>query len=212
MILTIFGATGKVGKRIVRYALAKGHIVRAFGRNITKLIDEDLRNDHLKAIKGAVFDTGEVLNAISGADAVLSVLGGSFDGTDKARSLGMKNIVAQMEKARVEKIVALGGFGILSTPDGGFLMDEPDYPKEYLPVGNEHKQAYLYLKDSNLDYTFVCSPDIKDKDATEEYVTSETYPPASDKFYIAAGDLAHFMVNEAEQQKYERERVGICAV
>src|SRR5690348_7629400 len=117
MILTVFGATGQVGKRIVRYALAKGHTVRAFGRNITKLIDEDIRNDQLKAIKGAVFDEGEVLNAISGADAVLSVLGGSFDGIDKARSLGMKNIVAQMEKAGVKRIIALGNFGILSSPE-----------------------------------------------------------------------------------------------
>jgi putative NADH-flavin reductase len=212
MILTVFGATGQVGKRIVRYALAKGHTVRAFGRNITKLIDEDLRNDHLEAIKGAVFDAGQVLNAISGAEAVLSALGGSFDGTDKARSLGMKNIIAQMQQAGVKRIVALGNFGILSTPEGGFLMDEPDYPKEYLPVGNEHKQAYLYLKDSNLDYTFVCSPDIKDEDATGEYITNETYPPASDKFFITTGDLAHFMVNEAEQQKHIRERVGIRAI
>lgn len=212
MIISVFGATGQVGKRIVHYGLAKGHTIRAFGRNVTSLIDHDNRNTNLEAIKGAVFDEGEVLNAVTGADAVLSALGGSFDGTDKTRSLGIKNIVSQMEKAGVHRIVALGNFSILSAPDGSFIIDQPNYPKEYLPVGLEHLQAYLYLRESNLNYTFVCSPDIKDEDATEKYIISETYPPTPNKSYITAGDLAHFMVNEAPQQNHNKKRVGISAV
>lgn len=211
MIITVFGATGQVGKRIVRYALATGHTVRAFGRNITQLIDADLRNDKLEAIKGAVFDANEVYNAVYGADAVLSALGGSFDGSDKARSLGIKNIAAQMEKAGVQRIVALGNTAVLSAPDGTYLIDQPNFPKEYLPVAREHLQAFLYLKESMLDYTFVCSSDIKDEDATEKYIVSENYPPVPDKHYINAGDLAHFMVNEAQNSDHLRKRVGISA-
>jgi len=40
MIITVFGATGQAGKRIVSMALAKGYTVRAFGRNIEGLIDQ----------------------------------------------------------------------------------------------------------------------------------------------------------------------------
>src|SRR5215467_1240825 len=113
MILTLFGATGKVGKRVVQMALASGNKVRAFGRNVEGFIDEDLRNQNFAAIKGYVFSSGDVFDAIKGCDAVLSALGGATDGTDKTRSLGMKNIIAQMEKTGVKRIIAVGGSGVL---------------------------------------------------------------------------------------------------
>lgn len=212
MLITVFGATGQVGKRIVRYALAKGHTVRAFGRNITDLIDEDIRSESLVAIKGSVFDNDEVYQAIKGADAVISALGGSFDGEDKTRSLGMRKIVEQMQKAGVHKIVALGGMGILFSDNDTFIMDTPDFPKEFMAVSREHMQAFLQLQHSVLNWTFVCSPTIKEGDGEGRYTVNDTYLPDPNLFYITSGDLAHFMVNEAEHPKYDKKRIGISAI
>jgi hypothetical protein len=39
-----------------------------------------------------VFDEAEVFEAIENSDAVISVLGGGFDGIDKTRSLGIKTL------------------------------------------------------------------------------------------------------------------------
>ncbi|MBA2761925.1 MAG: NAD(P)H-binding protein [Segetibacter sp.] len=209
MRLTIFGATGMVGKHIVRQALASGHYVKAFGRNVESLIDDDLRNENFEAVKGYVFDENDVFDAVKGSNAVLSALGGSFDGTDKTRSLGIKNIVSQMEKAGVKRIVALGGLGILNADDNSLIMDKPTYPKEFLPVGKEHLQAYLYLKNSNLDWTIVGSPDLVEAEATGEYVTAADRPPTPNVGKINAGNLALFMVSEVAQNQYLHHRVGI---
>jgi len=209
MRLTIFGATGMVGKHIVRHALASGHYVKAFGRNVESLIDYDLRNENFEAVKGYVFDENDVFDAVKGSNAVLSALGGSFDGTDKTRSLGIKNIVSQMEKAGVKRIVALGGLGILNADDNSLIMDKPTYPKEFLPVGKEHLQAYLYLKNSNLNWTIVGSPDLVEAEATGEYVTAADRPPTPNVGKINAGNLALFMVSEVAQNKYLNHRVGI---
>ena len=85
MTVTIFGATGMVGKQLVKEALLMGHTVKAFGRNVfTAGFPE---NNHLKLIQGGVFDAGDVRAAIKGSDAVLSAIGGDFDGSDKSRSL-----------------------------------------------------------------------------------------------------------------------------
>ena len=211
MIITVFGATGQVGKRIVKYALAKGHTVRAFGRNVTDLIDEDNRSESLEAIKGSVFDDGEVFNAVKGVDAVLSALGGSTDGEDKTRSIGMRKIVAQMQKAGVHKIVVVGGLGIAAADNEMFMMDTPDFPKEYMAVSREHMQAFLQLQHSTLSWTFVCCPSIKEEDGTGQYKVTDTYLPDPNLFYIASGDLAHFMVNESEHPKHDKQRVGISA-
>ena len=209
MRLTIFGATGMVGKHIVRHALASGNYVKAFGRNVESLIDDDLRNENFEAVKGYVFDENDVFDAVKGSNAVLSALGGSFDGTDKTRSLGIKNIVSQMEKAGVKRIVALGGLGILNADDNSLIMDKPTYPKEFLPVGKEHLQAYLYLKNSNLDWTIVGSPDLVEAEATGEYVTAADRPPTPNVGKINAGNLALFMISEAAQNQYLHHRVGI---
>jgi uncharacterized protein len=207
MIITIFGATGMVGKQLVKHALHRGHTVKAFGRNIyTAGLEE---TEQLQLLTGALFDEKQVFDAVSGSDAVLSALGGSFDGTDKTRSLGMKNIVAQMEKAGVNRIVAIGGMGTLDAPDEGLIMETPAYPKEYLPVGKEHYKAFEYLKASSLNWTFVCPPDIIDAEATGLYQTAANYPPAQNRYKINAGDLAQFMVNELEKNQYPGLRVGI---
>ena len=209
MIITIFGATGMVGGRIVKTALAMGHTVKAFGRNIESFIDEDLRNEKFVAIKGYVFDEKDVRKAIEGSAAVISALGGSFDGTDKTRSLGMKNILQQMQKVPVKRIVAIGGMGVLKDDEHEYLLNREDYPEMYLPVGNEHLRAYLQLKASDLDWTFVCPPDIKDEDATGSYITSAEYAPEPNHYRIAAGDLAFFMLDELRKNEFIKLRVGI---
>lgn len=208
MNITVFGATGQVGIETIKQALWRKHHVTAFGRNVYDLKIED---EHLKLFKGALFDEAEVLQAVTGADAVLSSIGGAFDGSDKARSLGIKNIIAQMKKAGVKRIIAVGGMGILNAAEDTLIIDTPSYPAEFIPVGNEHRKAYEYLRDSGLDWTFVCSPNIMNAGPTGNYITSRDYPPQPNKFQINAGDLAQFMLNELEKNEYVKARVGISA-
>ncbi len=212
MIITVFGATGMIGKYVVSKALAQGYAVKAFGRNVDSIIDADTRDENLVAIKGYILDEGSVYEAVKNSNAVISVLGGSFDGNDKARSLGMKNIITQMKKAGLKRIIALGGKGILQADEKDMIMDRPDYPEMYLPVGREHLQAFHYLQESNLDWTIVGAPDLVDVEGNGEYTTNINYPPQNDNGKIDAGNLASFLLHEATNNKYVRQRVGISNV
>lgn len=209
MEVAIFGATGQVGRHLVNQALLKGYKVRAFGRNVHELNDN---NDDLTLIKGGVFDDKDVFDALKGCDAVLSVLGGSFDGTDKTRSLGIKNIIAQMKRASVKRIIALGGMGVLDHPEGGLIIEQPEYPEEYIPVGREHQKAWEQLEASGLNWTFVCSPDIIDADPVGNFITSADHFPDGARTKINSGDIALFMLNELEVEAYPLQRVGIGMV
>ena len=207
MNLIIFGATGMVGKQLVQQALFNKHHVKAFGRNV--YTTDFLQTENLQLVQGALFDEGEVYNAIKGCDAVLSAIGGGVDGSDKARTLGMKNIIKQMQKAGIKRIIAIGGLGVLNADENSLLIDKDDYPPEYLAVGLEHKKAYELLNESGLDWTFVCSPDIINEGPTGSYVTNADYPPEQNKYKINAGDLAMFMLNELAKNEYIKYRVGI---
>ncbi|MEP7144498.1 MAG: SDR family oxidoreductase [Ferruginibacter sp.] len=207
MQLIIFGATGMVGKQLVKQALYNGHKVKAFGRNV---FTEDLpKDDLLELVQGALFDEGQVYQAIKGCDAVLSSIGGDAAGMDVTRSLGMKNIVGRMQKSGVQRIVAIGGIGILDAEDGTLVMDEPEFPANYIPVSKEHFKAYEYLKASDLDWTIVCPPDIIDAEVTGHIITAADHLPAPDSHQVTAGDLALFMLNELEKKDFVHHRVGI---
>ncbi len=209
MHITVFGATGQVGKRIVQQALNNGFQVTAFGRNVESLIDQDNLNENLTAQKGYLFDEKDVAKAIDKADVIFSVLGGSSNGSDKTRSLGMKQIITQMQKKGKKRIIALGGMGVLNAEDNTLLLHADDYPEEYLAVGMEHLKAFELLLESNLDWSFFCPADIHDKDETGIYITSINYAPDPNHFRINAGDLAMAMLKAAINNEYIQQRVGI---
>ena len=207
MKLVIFGATGMMGKELVKQALFNGDEVKAFGRNVfTENFTEDKK---LQLIPGALFDEGQVYKAIKGCDAVLSSLGGANDSTDKTRSLGMKNIVLQMKKAGIKRIIGIGGIGVLDADENGLLMDKEGFPPEYAAVSQEHLKAYHFLKDSELDWTFVCPPMITAGEATGVFTVAADQLPAVNKFNILSGDLGLFMLKEQELNQYVQHRVGI---
>lgn len=208
MTVTVFGATGLVGKYLVKQALLKGFNVRAFARNILAADYPD--NEKLKLMPGSAFDEGQVLKAVSNSDVVLSALGGLMDGVDKTRSLGMKTIVSQMQKAGVKRIIAVGGVGILDSGAGNEkIMDTKQFPREFLPVSNEHLKALEYLQNSGLTWTMVCPPMIADADVTGEYLVQADTVPVSKKGNINAGDLSLFMLSEAVNARFPEKRVGI---
>lgn len=207
MKLVIFGATGMVGKQLVQQALFAKNNVRAFGRNV--FTTDYLETENLELVQGALFDEGEVYDAIKGCDAVLSAIGGSVDGMDKTRTLGMKNIIKQMHKAGVKRIVAIGGLGVLNADENSLLVDKEDYPAEYKAVGLEHKKAYELLDESGLDWTFVCPPNIINEGPTGSFTTNASYPPEPNNYKINAGDLAMFMLKELQQNAFLKQRVGI---
>ena len=208
MQIVIFGATGMVGMQLVKQALYEGHKVRAFGRNV---FTADMpKNDQLELIQGALFDQEQVYDAIKDTDAVISSLGGDSTGADMTRSLGMKNIITQMQKAGVSRIVAVGGMGSLNADNNTLVMDIPNYPAKFLPVSREHLKAFEYLKASPLTFTFVCPPDIVDTDPTGNFITCPDFVPSPNSNKISAGDLALFILKELNNNEFIRQRVGIC--
>lgn len=205
--LIVFGATGLVGKQLTEQALYMGHHVRAFGRNV--FTTDYLQTDNLHRVQGALFDAHEVYDAIRGCDAVLSAIGGGQDGTDKSRTLGMKNILTQMQKAGVKRIIAIGDECVLENAEGKMLLDEEDYPREKMPLALEHKKAYELLTGSSLNWTFVCPARIIDRGPTGHYTTAADHQPGSGVHSINSGDLALFMLNELTKNEYIERRVGI---
>ncbi|MFB4271502.1 NAD(P)-dependent oxidoreductase [Nonomuraea sp. GTA35] len=75
MRVTVFGATGGIGRLLVQQLLDAGHQVTALVRSPAKLT---LTHPNLNVIAGQLSDTAAVRQSVQGTDAVISALGPSL--------------------------------------------------------------------------------------------------------------------------------------
>ncbi len=155
MKICIFGADGRTGKEIVNYAKNKGFEIVAFVFNENSL---SFVKDNIKIIKGNVLDYDKVLEACTGSDIVISVLGHVRGSDPRMQAKGMINIVSAMKERGMLRILSLTGTGV-RLPD-----DTPSYMDKLLncivkiidPIRIEDAIEHAkVLQNSDLDWTIV---------------------------------------------------------
>jgi nucleoside-diphosphate-sugar epimerase len=127
MQVTVFGATGGIGRHVVDQLLTAGHDVVAYARTPTKLTHEHPR---LRVVTGELADRDRVREAIQGSDAVISALGPSLRRgvTGTPVTDGTRNIIAAMHATGVHRFVGL------ATPSVPDPRDQPTLKARVLPV------------------------------------------------------------------------------
>lgn len=201
MNITLFGATGRTGRKILEQALAGGERVTALVRDTGKLVISD---PNLKVIKGDVLDADSTAVAIAGSNAVLSALKVPV----QERVTAIDNIIKAMKQHHVRRIIAIGGSGCLQIDEQTRYHETAGFPEFFRAGSLAHWEVCKRLMESNLDWTFVCPPDIPDGERTGKYNTQATFRPNGNRIFT--GDLADFMLNELMKNEFVKLRVGIC--
>jgi putative NADH-flavin reductase len=205
--LAVFGGTGRVGRRIIEYAIAGGDTVRALVRDPARL---PAVGAGLESIVGDVTDSAAVLATLEGTDAVLSALGGAgLANPGTTLSQGMRTIVAGMRQLGLRRVLAVAGSGVLDDPRGGIRADAPNFPAIYLNITREHRGTWEALRESGLDWTLVCCPDLLDGERTDRYRAEVSRLPKAGKS-ISVEDVAGFMLDELRQRRYIGQRAGLA--
>lgn len=109
MKLVIFGATGGIGRELVKQALAAGHDVTAFVRNPAKLNPAP----RLRMVAGNALDADAVGSAIAGQETVLSALGSRSLNDNVLLPRSMAHILAAMRQHGVRRLVVTGASGTM---------------------------------------------------------------------------------------------------
>lgn len=161
MTITVFGASGKVGRLVVAEALRRGISVRAFVHRANPF--EPAAN--LTIIQGDIYSSKDVERALDGADAVVSCLGSW--GTPKRNVLttAMSAIIPAMHAHKIIRIVTLTGSGAIA-PDKkpGLLHRLFMKSIAWTPAGKvfaDGEQHMRLLLASDLEWTTIRSPVMK---------------------------------------------------
>lgn len=207
--IIVFGATGKVGRRVVKYALAAGHQVTAFVRNPADFPKYESR---LLLFVGDALEPVALEKALEEHEVVISALGArSMENVITLMSDALGKTIAAMKKVGIKRILAVAGAGILHQKAGILIKDNPDFPDFLQNVSSDHLRMYHLLRNTDLKWTLVCPPTLIDEERSEEYVTEKDYFPETGQNEVSAGDVADFLVREAETNEFIDRRVGGAA-
>ncbi|WP_405639530.1 NAD(P)-dependent oxidoreductase [Streptomyces sp. NBC_00019] len=210
MRVTVFGATGGIGRLVVQQLLDGGHPVTALVRTPAKL---DLTHSQLTVVTGQLSDREAVEQAVSGAEAVISALGPSLKRSMTGTQVtdGTRTIVQTMRAQKVDRFIGL------ATPSLADPRDKPHWKHKVLPVaaGLMFPNALAELKGlteavtgSDLDYTIARITNPTDKPATAR-IRSGFLGHDKVASAMSRADIAAFLVSQLTDDRYRRAMPAI---
>ncbi|WP_433170202.1 NAD(P)-dependent oxidoreductase [Actinoallomurus sp. CA-150999] len=220
MRLTIFGATGGIGRRLVGQAVAAGHDVTAVVRN-PQALTADVRTVTADL---ASPDPAVLRSAVRGTDAVLSGLGPRGKGEFGIASRGTEAIIEAMKATDVRRIVVISVAGISTIPTPGrpnppkrdpgmgWFMRNVLSPMAKARLGRHYADVAMMedlLRDSGLDWTAVGVPLLTDKPPTGTYRTAYGQSVRGGR-RVTRADAAHFMLRAIEQPETIGKSIAIA--
>lgn len=203
MNITLFGASGAIGKIVLEQALSdKDNLVTAYVRNSDRL---KITNPNLKVIVGELDNQALIHKAIEQSDVVISTLGPALSRKVKGTPVadGHETIINAMQKLNKKRLITLATPTLQSDDDKKqFSTVFPGImAKLFLPNGYlEMKKMEKLIKDSPLDWTVVriINPNVKHKN--QEYAFSFGDKPA--KMGVSRENVGKFMYHVAKENLY----------
>lgn len=206
MNITIFGASGMIGRLVVAQALAAGHDVTAFTRDAARVTTE---HDRLQVVEGDVTDPAACLPVVKDADAVLVALGAGRKG--EVREAGTRAVVEAMEQSGGGRLVCQSTIGVGSSrPNLNWWWKYVMFGALLRPAYADHVRQERVVEESDLDWTIVRPSAFADESpgpVRHGFGGSET----GLRLKIGRPDVAAFLLGQVDDQSYLRRAVSVSS-
>jgi len=208
MKITIFGAAGEVGCRIVAEALSRGHEVKAVVRNETQF---PKLPEGVSPCAGDAADSDDVTRLASGQDLVISAIRPP-SGEEAQLPIITESILVGVARAGV-RVLMVGGAASLKLPGQGDLtvLTAPNFlPASVIDIARAcFEQHRVCSANHSADWTLLCPPAMlmPGKRTGNFRLGKDELVVGSDGISkISMEDFAVVMMDEADQPKHPRAR------
>jgi uncharacterized protein len=209
MKVFLFGATGGTGQEILKKLLEQKHQMVILARNPDAI---RVSNNHLKIIKGSVYDSEEYQDELSKCDLVISALGtGTNLKPTEIYSKGGQQIISAMRKAGKKRLITLTAAAFDPTDPGNNSFIVKYIVQPLLKNIYADMQQWETILDNNkdIDWTIVRPSRLTNgKGKTNYRVQQNRCPKGGSK--ISRKDLADFIIQEINSDKYVHQKVAIA--
>ncbi|TWI96697.1 hypothetical protein JN11_03809 [Mucilaginibacter frigoritolerans] len=210
MKIAVFGASGRIGSRIVTEALNRGHNVTAIVRH-----PEDYKNErsHLRVAKGDLFNTQDVEAAAFDHDAVVCAYNYTNGATPSSIVEIATPLLNGLKQAHVKRLIIVGGAGSLEVSPGLQLVDTPNFPVEYKPAALAHREALkVYKQEKQIEWTYVSpAAEIAPEERRGSFRTgtNQLIKDENGRSFISMEDFAVAIIDEIMNPQHIRERFTV---
>jgi len=201
--LTVFGATGALGKHVVQRALEAGHTVRAHARTPDKL---GLSHERLVVIQGDFADKASIDEAVQEAPAVVSCIGHSKGQDPAMYGVGMQHVIDAMHNAGASRLLAISGAGLELPGDEGGVGRRIIITLLKLLAGDllKGKQAeWSTIADAPVDWTVVRVARMVERAPSGSVAVHATQ--VSGKTAVAYADVAAWMLDQLHSSTWSKQ-------
>jgi putative NADH-flavin reductase len=200
--VTVFGANGRVGRRVVAEALRRGYTVVAFIHSGSQFATNDL----LRVVQGDIYNADDVNRALDGSAAVVSALGSWGAPRKDILTAGMMNIIPAMQHRGIQTVVSLTGADARAPGDKIGIVHRVVHvvlmvAAQKVLVDGEHHIALL--DHSGLDWTVLRSPVMRPKADTAHHYAFNKNRPMPWRL-ISYDTVAVAMVNALEDRTWSK--------
>ena len=205
MKVTVFGATGAIGRLVVDDLLEAGHDVVAYVRNPDK-VPPHWPTDRVHIVVGAITDPAAVDDAVRCGQAVISTLGP--DMSRKATGLplveGTRLIVTAMQRHQIQRFIGMATPSVLDPRDRRTLQPRVST----LLARTFLRRAYdeivgmsKIIMSSDRTWTLVRFLAPRDG-AARRHVRSGFFGTDRIGWTITRADIAQFLTGQLDDQRY----------
>jgi uncharacterized protein len=178
MHIGVIGASGNTGAHVVNEALSRGHVVRAFGRNVDERMEA---RPNLSWAGLDVLDPKATSDALNRAEVRFDALISAFQPGNAVRDFddtvrrsiadptvyakAARSLLAALDRYPRTRLIVVGGAGSLETSPGvvpadagdqvlGDGLEEIGLPREYAAAVKGHRDALNVYRMSNRLWTY----------------------------------------------------------
>jgi putative NADH-flavin reductase len=206
MKIAIFGASGRIGSRVVTEALNRGHDVTAIVRHPENYTGE---KPHLRVAKGDLFNSQDVEAATFNHDAIVCAYNYTHGATPSTITEITVPLLNGLKQAHVKRLIIVGGAGSLEVSPGVQLVDSQGFPEEYKPAALAHREALkIYQKEKEIEWTYISpAAEIEPGERTGNFRTgtNKLITDEHGRSFISMEDFAVAIVDEIMNPHYIRE-------
>ncbi|NEA55400.1 NAD(P)H-binding protein [Streptomyces sp. SID13666] len=207
MRITVFGAAGNVGRRVVAEALARGHQVTAVVRDPARFPELPAAAD---ARAGNAANADDVAELSAGQDVVIGATRPA-PGSEGELVTATRGLLAGLAGTGV-RLLVVGGAGSLTVPGTGgvTVVDGPGFPASWRPIALAcNEQLAVCRAETAVDWAYLSPSALLEPGVrTGRYRlgTDELLVDAKGDSAISMEDLAVALLDEAERPRHHRTR------
>lgn len=207
MKLALVGATGNLGSRIAKMAIARGDSLKCFCRH------GEVQGEQVESVKKSLFDMTE--EDLQDCDVFISAYGSGFQADARINYNAFLKYI-ELNKTAKRPTIVIGGAGILYADEArlDYLYNKPEYPEFLYEMSKDIADGVRELEKEDFPWTVVNPPEVLEGEVSGEInyhiiATDCLAYNKNGKSYATYDDVAAAMLAIAHERGYEKQKVVV---